>query len=598
MNEKIDSPDRGDLLKALLLVVAALGLLMYFLTAFPTRVGLDTYSVEDPTGNLELPSVLNLPADAWKDNQGRTASAGYTDSTYWVKTKLPVWTEGERLLVLNFPLIEHITVYRIQMQTGLMPPIEMGAARPFGDRQVLSDSFVVELSQEDSEANILLKVRTQTSMQIPLELWTRDEFDINRSRISLFHGAYVGVVFAMLVYNLLLFAVIRETAYLWYIGWIASMSMFVITVNGNAFQWLWPNSPALNLITLPISLSIAVACVAGFFIHFLREGAHRQPREWWFRGFGFASLGVAVLSILVPYRFGIVTAIFMAMLIVFSIIVEGVRQALRGNVAARYAVMAFSFVVTGGVVLAMNKFGLIPRTFATEYAAELGSAMEMVVLSLVIIVRFNGQRREREKIQAQLLRSEQALIQDLEARVAARTEELNLANNKLLELSHTDPLTGVFNRRYFDERLHAELRRADRKASSMAVLMIDIDYFKKINDTHGHHAGDLCLQAVAGALIAGSQRPSDMVARYGGEEFLVIAPDINAKGAETLAENLRVRVEGLRVPFGEATLTVTISIGLFWRTSGNELSGQEILEAADQAMYRAKENGRNRVVKA
>lgn len=598
MIETIGSTHRGDILKALLLVVIALVLMLYFLTAFPSLVGLRTYSVEDPTGKLELPSVLSLPASAWKDNQGRTANAGYTDSTFWVKAKLPAWTDGERLLVLNFPLIEYITVYRIQKQAGLMPPQEMGAALPFRDRKVLSESFVVPLSQEDSEANVLLKVRTQTSMQIPLELWTKEEFDVHQRRITLFHGAYAGVVLAMFVYNLLLFAVIGGIAYLWYIGWIASMATFVITVNGNAFQWLWPNSPSLNLITLPISLSLAVVCVAGFFIHFLREGNEKQPREWWFRGLGIASLGLAAVSYPVPYRISIVTAISMAMLMVVSIVVEGARQAWRGNAAARYALMAFSFVLTGGVVLALNKFGFIPRTFATEYATELGSAMEMVVLSLAIIVRFNDQRRQRESVQFQLLRTEQALTHDLEAMVAARTDELKRANNKLLALSQIDPLTGLFNRRYMDDRLHAELRRMNRVASSMAVLMIDIDHFKKINDAHGHHTGDLCLQAVAGALLAGARRPADMVARYGGEEFLVLAADINAKGAETLAENLRVLVEDLRVPLGDVTLTMTVSIGLCWRMSGKELSGQDMLNAADQALYRAKENGRNRIVNA
>lgn len=475
MIERISSRDREDVRKASLLVVLALGLLAYFLAAFPSNVGLHTYSFEDASGQIELPAVWALPAEAWKDNHGRTASAGYTDSTYWVKAKLPAWSEDERLLVLNFPLIEHITVYRIRKQGTWMPAQEMGAARPFGERPVMSESYVVPLTPEDSEANVLLKVSTQTSMQIPLELWTLGEFNTYQRRITLFHGAYAGVVLAMLIYNLLLFAVIKEKAYVWYIGWIASMAMFVITVNGNAFQWLWPNTPALNLITLPISLSIAVASVAGFFIHFLRQSAQPESGEWWFRGVGFTSLGVAAASLFVSYRLSIVTAISMAMLLAIGIAVQGTRQAWRGNAAARYALMAFSFVVTGGIVLALNKFGLIPRTFATEYATELGSAMEMVVLSLVIIVRFNGQRRHRETIQAQLLLSQQALTVDLEARVAARTDELKTANDKLLALSQTDALTGVFNRRYLDERLEAELRRVDRASSSVAVLMIDID---------------------------------------------------------------------------------------------------------------------------
>mgnify|MGYP000942919512 FL=1 len=596
MIEKIGATDKGDIRKASLLVLLVLGLLFYFLTAFPSRVGLNSFSFEDAGGKLDASAVLALAPNTWKDNQGRTATAGYTDSTYWVKADLPAWTNGERLLVLNFPLIEHITLYRTRQDGVTLPALNMGAARPFEERPVLSESYVVPLSPQDSQASVLLRVRTQTSMQVPLELWTLSEFNAHQRRITLFHGAYAGVVMAMLIYNLLLFSVIKEKAYIWYIGWIASMALLVITVNGNAFQWLWPDSPALNLIALPISLSLAVACVAGFFNLFLRESVQPQAGEWWFRGIGLGSLVVAAVSLVVPYRFGIIAAIGMAMMLAMSILVVASYRAWRGSAAAQYLLMAFSFVITGGVVLALNKFGLIPRTFATEYATELGSAMEMVVLSLVIIVRFNSQRRQRELVQGQLLRSQQQLTIELEARVLARTDELRNANQRLLALSQTDSLTGVSNRRYLDERLQAELRRTERVQGSIAVVMIDIDNFKPLNDIYGHHAGDLCLQAVASALIDGTHRPGDMVARYGGEEFIVLAPEIHADGAEQLAEQLRQRIEALQVQVADTVLTMTISIGLCWRKSSADLTSQAMLQAADQALYRAKEAGRNQVV--
>lgn len=598
MTEKLTPADKSDGRKATLLVLLVLGLLAYFLTAFPSRVGLHTYSFEDSEGAMELSSVMLLPATAWKDNQGRTASAGFTNSTYWIKAELPQWTDGERLLVLNFPLIEHITLYRIRQHGALVPPQEMGAARPFGERLVPSESYVVPLSEMDSEARVFLKVRTQTSMQVPLEFWTTSEFNTHQRSITLFHGAYAGVVAAMFIYNLLLYLVIKEKAYLWYLGWIASLSLFVITINGNAFQWLWPNTPALNLVVLPMALAIAASCMAGFFIHFLRENAQPKPGEWWVRGVSLCCLAVAFASLMVPYRIGIISAITVAMLQIAVLVGVAFKKAWAGQVAERYFLMAFSFVITGGVVLALNKFGLIPRTFATEYATELGSAMEMVVLSLVLIVRFNEQRRQREQVQTQLLASQQQLTQELELRVAERTNALKAANDKLLALSQLDDLTGLYNRRYLDERLQVELRRIERTKSTLAVLMIDIDHFKQLNDAHGHQLGDLCLQAVAKALAAGSQRPGDVVARYGGEEFIILAPDISADGAAQLAEQLRQRIEALRVHTGGNSIAMTISIGLCWHTATRELSSHQLLKAADQALYRAKEAGRNRVVSA
>jgi two-component system, sensor histidine kinase LadS len=598
MVEKNGSTDKSDVHKATVLVVLVLVLFAYFLTTFLPRNSLHTFSYEDASGQADFSNVMTLPASDWKDNKGQTASAGYTNSTYWIKTKLPSWTDGERLLVLSFPLIEHITLYRLQKHGALLSPETMGAARPFEERRVHSESFVVPLTPDDSEADVLLQVRTQTSMQVPLELWATDEFNIHQRRLSLFHGAYIGVIVAMFLYNLLLYSFIREKAYLWYIGWIACMGLFVNTVNGVAFQWLWPNAPYLNLATLPISLSLATACVVGFFIHFLRDAAQPRPGEWWFRLMGQVSLGVAVTSLLVPYQVGIIAAIGMAMLMVLSIVVAASRRAWQGHTAASYLLLAFSFVFVGAVVLAVSKFGLIPRTFATEYAAEIGSAIEMVVLSLVIVARYNSQIRQREVAQVHLLKTQQRLTAELESRVEARTVELKSANATLLALSQTDALTGVFNRRYLDERLPAELRRIDRAWSSIAVLIIDIDFFKQLNDNHGHQAGDLCLEALAAALVAGSQRPGDMVARYGGEEFMVLAPDISATGADTLAENLRLRVEELLVPVDDTILTMTVSIGLCWRQSGGNLVAHDMVQAADQALYRAKEAGRNQVRKA
>ena len=512
-----------------------------------------------------------------------------------MKAQLPAWSDGDRLLVINFPLLEQITLHLQRKNGELMPPLELGAAHPFGDRLVSSSSYVVPLDDADREATVFARVTTRSSMQVPLELWTVDAFAEQQREVALFHGAYLGVVVAMFLYNILLYAVIREKAYVWYIGWMVFMALFVITVNGIAFQWLWPNQPGLSFTAVPMTLSLAIAFASRFFVRFLGE---RGASVWLFRFIVFACLGVAITTLALPFRISVIAAIGIAMLMVSSAALIAIRRAYQGQSTASYFLMAFSFVITGGVALALNKFGIIPRTFATEYAAELGSAIEMVVLSFAIIVRFNSQRRQREAVQAQLLQAEQLRTVDLEARVMERTAELKSANVQLLALSRIDALTGMFNRRYLDERLHEELRRVDRARSSIAVLMIDVDHFKHLNDTHGHQVGDLCLQAIARALTEGCVRPGDIAARYGGEEFIVLAPDIDAAGAKTFAEKLRQRIASLEVQSGDKTLRVTASIGVCWRQSDGRLSGDFMVAAADKALYQAKEAGRNQVVLA
>ena len=161
-----------------------------------------------------------------------------------------------------------------------------------------------------------------------------------------------------------------------------------------------------------------------------------------------------------------------------------------------------------------------------------------------------------------------------------------------------DSLTGLYNRRHFDERLAGELRRAERERSRVALLMLDLDHFKHINDTYGHAVGDEVLRHVAQIIAHEVRVGTDVPARYGGEEFAVIAPGTNLLGAESLAERIRTRVAGLRVPVGDQLVSVTLSVGVAVfdpRATTRDEPVRALVEAADQRLYQAKHAGRNRV---
>jgi diguanylate cyclase (GGDEF)-like protein len=167
---------------------------------------------------------------------------------------------------------------------------------------------------------------------------------------------------------------------------------------------------------------------------------------------------------------------------------------------------------------------------------------------------------------------------------------------RLLEAALRDVLTGLYNRRHFEERLSAELSAAQRHGRALAVLAIDIDHFKEINDTWGHPAGDAMLRLVADTL-ARTIRQEDVLARYGGEEFVLVARETTQVGGEQLAERLRLLVEDARLPWNEQQLKVTISIGLaFSGEAGDRMAPVQLFERADRALYLAKRRGRNRVV--
>jgi diguanylate cyclase (GGDEF)-like protein len=182
---------------------------------------------------------------------------------------------------------------------------------------------------------------------------------------------------------------------------------------------------------------------------------------------------------------------------------------------------------------------------------------------------------------AHLLESEEALLE---------------SRNALEAAALIDPLTGVGNRRAFDRMLEQEWHRKDRAKEPLGMLFVDIDYFKRVNDTYGHQRGDECLAAVAGALKTSLPRAGDFIARYGGEEFACILPATDEKGALAVAERLRSAVEALQIENGQSEFGIlTISIGATACRGLTKVALRTMVATADEALYAAKRNGRNRV---
>jgi diguanylate cyclase (GGDEF)-like protein len=213
--------------------------------------------------------------------------------------------------------------------------------------------------------------------------------------------------------------------------------------------------------------------------------------------------------------------------------------------------------------------------------------MSCVVLFAVGMLAWGGRRMIRQ------LRVREALEVELRSVRAA----LELHNISLRELADSDALTGLANRRRFEDTLTFEYERARRSGLPFSLILLDVDYFKKFNDRYGHVAGDDCLRRVAGAIATGPRRPTDLAARYGGEEFAVILPDTDREGARAVAENIRLAVETLNMPHDDSlTGCVTVSLGVHTShpaTEADTTCPLACIEAADRMLYQAKKDGRN-----
>jgi diguanylate cyclase (GGDEF)-like protein len=238
---------------------------------------------------------------------------------------------------------------------------------------------------------------------------------------------------------------------------------------------------------------------------------------------------------------------------------------------------------------------IVPPAVIFLFEADLfGFAMSILLFITFFVLVASFLQNYRVYMQSLRLKIEKDhLIHNLQH----SNKELEDAYGKIIELSNTDELTGIANRRSFDINFKKEWGRALRSNLPLSFIMVDIDYFKAYNDTFGHQQGDRCLQMVVSAISDLVKRPGDSIARYGGEEFCVILPDTDLDGAKTLAEGMRHKVEDLKIPAADKTVSdyVTISLGVSSILPDGKIVAEDLIYAADKALYLAKQHGRNRI---
>ncbi len=242
--------------------------------------------------------------------------------------------------------------------------------------------------------------------------------------------------------------------------------------------------------------------------------------------------------------------------------------------------------------IAAAGFKLSPYTdWPTTLFCIVGLIAYLLVLGNLGFTRNLQLRSTREELQLRekdLLTANETLLRNL--------QEIAGLQEQLREQANRDPLTGLYNRRFLDSTLERELARCRRDGHSLSLIMLDVDYFKKYNDRYGHQAGDECLRSVARTLQESAKRASDLAARYGGEEFSLVLADTDAAVAQRLAETVRQSIEALDMPHEQSrTGKVTISVGVATMTNAAYQDAESLFRAADEALYRAKQGGRNQV---
>jgi len=276
--------------------------------------------------------------------------------------------------------------------------------------------------------------------------------------------------------------------------------------------------------------------------------------------------------------------ILLSTILIIGFMINGLREP---DYELRVTVFSGSIFLLGFVAdtLYFHLFEYYPTISITA----LGMLIFVATQTLMMSRRYWNSIQQTARLATEL----KGLNTHLEEKVDERTKELASKNEQLITMSRTDPLTGLANRRAFDTMMRKEVRRGERNNKPLVLGMIDLDFFKSVNDNYGHDVGDIILKDTAKLLLDGL-RAHDFPARWGGEEFSILLPETDAKEAVMVAERVRKMIENHKWTFGEETLKLTVSFGLAQWEPGRKPAS--VFKEADRALYEAKEKGRNQVV--
>lgn len=600
-------------------------------------VGLQTQYFIDESGKLSLNRLPARNTSSWRTPDKPILSVGYSSATVWVYLPLLSGPEEQDWFVeVAYPVLDKVNLYidyGDRVETHYLGDHQLFRKRPVNHR-----NFVVPIHfQADRNVDVYLEVASGTSLQIPVKLWRQKDFYDSQQGSLVSQGIYYGFMLVMVLYNLFLYSYIREIRYFLYVAFVCSFALFQASISGFGYQFLWSAAPTWNEHTLPIFLGLVLFTESIFVRAFLQLEEKAPLIAKFLLVTATIAAFLILASLAVPYRISIVSLIVLALPINIICLVMGLKQSMAGDRAAQFFTMAWFSTLTGAVFLALNKLGVIERNVITENALQIGTAIEVVLLSFALGEYIAQQRRERQKAkeeafdyaltlakereeklsaqeetirmervareaQEKAFQTQQQINETLEKQVHERTSqlekamhELESANEKLQHISNQDELTAIYNRRYFNVRFETEFKRARRLQTELSIILADVDHFKSVNDNYGHLVGDACLKAVANTIKSMVTRPSDMLARYGGEEFILLLPDTPPGGARHVAERIREAVERATVAHEDLALKVTISVGIATQTPSSGDTPEALVGSADNALYRAKERGRNRV---
>jgi len=430
--------------------------------------------------------VQNLPKQNWQAMaEGESLNLGYTKEIVWVKMVVKNTSThfNEWVLHLPYTLLDTIDMY-LPQTNGTWQLTRTGRGLPFHTRgEIKSTDFAFALNLPDTQSKtIYARVRTQGPLILPMEFKTKSILQQDMMSSHIYYGIYFGALAIMICYNLFIFIALRDTNYLYYILSILCTVGIFMTVAGYSFKYLFPESVWLNLYFTRIFMGFVVLATGTFALNFLEIKKYVRWGDYLLKAIMAAAVLAMVLVVtdLRPSATNSVVSLHSVSLILVGIVVWK-----KGNPYARFYVFAWVFYLSGGSIITLRNAGILPLNTLTTHGAEIGSVLEVMLLSLALSDRYRTMKKEKEALQEKNLRIQQKHNEELEKKVKERTQKLSETNEELNQINeelNTTIETVQTQKEQISEQHKSITQQAKQLEEAFSNIRSSINYAQRIQE--------------------------------------------------------------------------------------------------------------------
>lgn len=491
----------------------------------------------------------------------RPRSFGIGSRPVWFH--LPVQNPGETPLTLDLVAgatwIDRMDIYVVRDGRVLDHIVAGDGAREW-QKPVSGLGYHFRHAFAPGQTEVFMRADTPDPLLVPLQVYTPEQFQTREERTRYTYGFVYGFLLALLLYNILLYLGLRQAQHRDYSLYLAVFLLMNLAYTGHGYNWFWPDAPVFQAYIILIAMVLFAVTGLRFAGTFLDLARHAPRLKRALRIFSGTALTLMAVMVGLDLQREAALLAFTVILAAFAIMLTlGCVALWRGFTTARYFLLAVISGSAGTIITTLTVWGWMPYSAAGFRAVEFGLLIEATLLALAVAYRVREHDRARERAE---------------------------------QLARVDPLTGLLNRRALMEQGEGLAQLSRRSRSELALVLLDLDHFKRINDIHGHAVGDRALMEVARVLREVSRR-GDLAARWGGEEFILLLPGAGLDEAWAVAERVRSELADQPVQERGHAIQLRASFGIAILDKHENLT--ELIREADDWLYEAKKQGRDQV---